>query len=168
MVTPTEAAVLRGRRRGVRSSLRSWRAIAPPLYGGGSAVPMGSRAEGSSVDEVGAGAQKLTGVHDRARAPSAGPAPVDETIPSTRAGRTWIRVLPALVVLAVTVVFILQNRRSAKVSFITASGRLPLGVALLIAAALGALVVLALGSVRIVQLRRLVRRSTHEHRRRHR
>jgi uncharacterized integral membrane protein len=77
-------------------------------------------------------------------------------------------VLPALVVLAVTVVFILQNRRSAKVSFITASGRLPLGVALLIAAALGALVVLALGSVRIVQLRRLVRRSTHEHRRRHR
>ena len=82
------------------------------------------------------------------------------TIPSTLAGRTWIRVLPALVLLAVTLVFVLQNLRSAKVSFITASGRLPLGVALLVAAALGALTVLALGSIRIIQLRRLVHRST--------
>ncbi|HEX3980459.1 MAG TPA: lipopolysaccharide assembly protein LapA domain-containing protein [Acidimicrobiales bacterium] len=68
--------------------------------------------------------------------------------------------LPALVLLAVTVVFVVQNLRSAKVSFFTVSGHLPLGVALLAAAALGALVVLALGSVRIFQLRSLVRRTT--------
>jgi uncharacterized integral membrane protein len=86
-------------------------------------------------------------------------------IPSTRAGRTWIRVLPALVLLTVTVVFVLQNLRPAKVSFITASGRLPIGLALLIAAAFGALVVLALGSVRIIQLRHLVHRTSRHPRR---
>lgn len=79
---------------------------------------------------------------------------------ATRAGRAWVRVLPALVVLAVILVFIFQNSQSAKVSFVTASGRLPLAVALLGAAALGALFVLALGSIRILQLRRMVHRSS--------
>lgn len=79
---------------------------------------------------------------------------------ATRAGRAWVKVLPALVVLAVILVFIFQNSQSAKVSFVTASGRLPLAVALLGAAALGALFVLALGSIRILQLRRMVHRSS--------
>ena len=76
---------------------------------------------------------------------------------ATRAGRAWVKVLPALVVLAVILVFIFQNSQSAKVSFVTASGRLPLAIALLSAAAL---VVLALGSIRILQLRRMVHRSS--------
>jgi uncharacterized integral membrane protein len=82
-----------------------------------------------------------------------------KTIPSTRASRTWIRVLPALVLLAITLMFVLQNLRTAKVSFATASGALPLAVALLAAAALGASVVLAVGTLRIMQLRKLVRRN---------
>ena len=76
-----------------------------------------------------------------------------------RAGRTWLAVLPVLVLVAATLLFVLQNLRTAKVSFVTVSGTLPLGVALLGAVALGGLLVLALGSVRIVQLRRLVRRN---------
>jgi len=56
------------------------------------------------------------------------------------------------------VVFVLQNLQATTVRFVVVSGRLPLGVALLIAAALGALVVFCLGSVRIVQLRRLAAR----------
>jgi uncharacterized integral membrane protein len=40
------------------------------------------------------------------------------------------------------------------------SERLPLGVALLVAAAVGALIVFCLGSVRILQLRRLARRRS--------
>ena len=88
-------------------------------------------------------------------------APAAQTgVVATRAGRAWVRVLPALVVLAVILVFIFQNSQSAKVSFVTASGRLPLAVALLGAAALGALFVLALGSIRILQLRRLVHRRS--------
>jgi len=64
-------------------------------------------------------------------------------IPSTRAGRTWVHVLPALILVTVTLVFVLQNLRSSKVSFVTASARLPLGLDLVIAAGHGALIVLA-------------------------
>jgi uncharacterized integral membrane protein len=86
-------------------------------------------------------------------------ATVPGTIPSTRASRTWTRVLPVLVLFAAILLFVLQNLRSSKVSFVSLSGTLPLGVALLAAVALGALLVLALGSVRILQLRKLVRRN---------
>ena len=78
--------------------------------------------------------------------------------PSTRASRTWIKVLPALVLLAVILMFVFQNSKSADVSFATASGRIPLALALLGSAALGGLLVLALGSVRILQLRKVIRR----------
>ncbi|MDA8301177.1 MAG: hypothetical protein M0005_06450 [Actinomycetota bacterium] len=72
------------------------------------------------------------------------PAPVAPTgVVSTRAGRAWVEVLPALLILALILVFIFQNSQSAKVSFVTVSGRLPLAIALLAAATLGALVVLA-------------------------
>jgi uncharacterized integral membrane protein len=83
-----------------------------------------------------------------------------KSIPSTRAGRAWMRVLPGLVLLAVTLTFILQNLRTARVTFFAASGTLPIALALLAAAALGALAVLALGSVRIMQLRKLVRHES--------
>jgi uncharacterized integral membrane protein len=88
-------------------------------------------------------------------------APMARTgVVSTRVGRAWVKVLPALLVLAVILVFIFQNSQSAKVSFVTASGRLPLAIALLASAALGALFVLALGSIRILQLRRVIHRSS--------
>ena len=81
------------------------------------------------------------------------PAPVALTgVVSTRAGRAWVEMLPALPILALILVFIFQNSQSAKISFVTASARLPLAIALLAAAALGALVMLALGSIRILQL----------------
>ena len=80
---------------------------------------------------------------------------------STRAGRAWAKLLPALFLLVILLVFVLQNLHRAKVSFLGLSGTLPLAVALLAAAAIGALFVLAVGSVRIVQLRRVIRRERH-------
>ena len=82
-----------------------------------------------------------------------------EPIASTRASRAWVRVLPALIVLAILLVFVFQNRKDVKISFFGWSGMLPLAVALLASAALGMLVLLALGSVRMLQLRRQVRRK---------
>jgi uncharacterized integral membrane protein len=82
-----------------------------------------------------------------------------EPIDSTRASRAWVRVLPALTVLAILLVFVFQNRKDVKISFFGWSGMLPLAVALLASAALGMLVLLALGSVRMLQLRRQVRRK---------
>ena len=87
------------------------------------------------------------------------PVATSEAIASTRASRAWIRVLPALVVLAIILVFVFQNRQNVKISFFAWSGSTPLAIGLLGAAALGALLVLALGSVRIIQLRRQVRRQ---------
>jgi uncharacterized integral membrane protein len=85
----------------------------------------------------------------------------DVRLASTRAGRAWARLLPALFLLVILLVFVLQNLHRAKVSFLGLSGTLPLAVALLAAAAIGALFVLAVGSVRIVQLRRVIRRERH-------
>jgi len=82
---------------------------------------------------------------------------------SSRAGRVWKGLVPALILVAVIVVFVVQNHQEAKVSFFTFSGRFPLAVALLVAVALGALVVFCLGSVRIVQLRKAVRRRQGRH-----
>jgi uncharacterized integral membrane protein len=78
-------------------------------------------------------------------------------LPSTRASRAWVKVLPAIMLLVIMLVFVLQNLHRAKVSFLGLSGTLPLAVSLLAAAALGGLFVLALGSVRILQLRRVIR-----------
>jgi uncharacterized integral membrane protein len=85
-------------------------------------------------------------------------APV-ELVRSTRTSRAWIRLLPSLAVLVVILVFVFQNPKDVKVSLFTFSGRFPLSVALLGAVILGALMALALGSLRIFQLRRQVRRK---------
>ena len=88
------------------------------------------------------------------------PSVTPEGISSTRTSRAWIRLLPFLIVLVVILVFVFQNPKDVKVSIFTFSGMLPLSVALLGAVILGALMTLALGSVRILQLRRRIRRQT--------
>ena len=84
-------------------------------------------------------------------------APTVQGLPSTRASRAWTKVLPAIILLVIILVFVFQNLHHAKVSFLGFSGSLPLALSLLAAAALGGLFVLALGSVRILQLRRVIR-----------
>jgi uncharacterized integral membrane protein len=76
---------------------------------------------------------------------------------STRTSKAWIRLLPVLVVLIVILVFVFQNPKNVKVSLFTFSGTLPLSVALIGAVILGALLTMALGTVRIFQLRKQVR-----------
>ncbi len=87
-------------------------------------------------------------------------APIPTTVPTTRAGRLWVALILGVLLLIVILVFIFQNLQDVKVSFFAASGSLPLALALLFAAVLGALIVLTLGSVRIVQLRRAVKRRS--------
>ncbi|MCU1495672.1 MAG: hypothetical protein JWO62_3436 [Acidimicrobiaceae bacterium] len=77
----------------------------------------------------------------------------------TRASGLWATVVVALVALLVLLVFILENGGHAKVSFFGAHGSLPLGVALLLAAVFGGLVVVFAGTARILQLRRRARRQ---------
>jgi uncharacterized integral membrane protein len=63
-------------------------------------------------------------------------------------------VVSAAVVLVVLLVFILQNTKSVRVAYFTATGTIPLGVALLLAAVGGVLLAGFVASLRIWQLRR--------------
>ena len=65
----------------------------------------------------------------------------------------------ASVLLAIVLLFIFQNLHRSKIRFMTVSATVPLAVALFAAAACGGLFVLALGSVRIVHLRKVIRRQ---------
>jgi uncharacterized integral membrane protein len=77
----------------------------------------------------------------------------------TRISAAWTAVAVAAVVLLLLLVFILQNLQTVRVTFLGATGQLPLGVAVLLAAVGGALLVVVLGAARMIQLRALARRE---------
>jgi uncharacterized integral membrane protein len=76
-------------------------------------------------------------------------------------GGIWVGLTVSAIVLLLLLVFILENGQKASISYFGAHGHLPLGVALLLAAVAGALLVVIPASGRIVQLRR----AAHRHRR---
>lgn len=77
----------------------------------------------------------------------------------TRLSAVWTAITVAVVALAAILVFILQNPQSVNLSFLVFHGRLPLAIALLFAMMLGAVIVLASGAARILQLRGVARRA---------
>jgi uncharacterized integral membrane protein len=79
----------------------------------------------------------------------------------TRVGGVWVALALFAIVLLVLLVFILQNGRRADIAFFGAHWHLPLGVALLLAAVFGNLLVLIPGTARILQLRAAARRRGH-------
>jgi uncharacterized integral membrane protein len=80
-------------------------------------------------------------------------------IPRTRTARAHNALIAGAIVLILLLVFILENTQSVKISYFGAGFHMPLGVALLLAAIGGALLVGIVGTARIVQLRRSVRRQ---------
>jgi putative membrane protein len=93
--------------------------------------------------------------------PEAEPALPQHTIEPTRTSMVWTMVGIGVVLLVAILVFILQNGQRVRVRFLMVDGTLPLGVALLFAALLGALLVLAAGAARVLQLRVVARRHRH-------
>lgn len=73
----------------------------------------------------------------------------------SRVGALWAGMILAALVLVLLLVFVGQNSEAVTVRFLWATGRVPLGVAMLLAAIAGVLVVAVPGTVRILQLRRL-------------
>lgn len=76
-----------------------------------------------------------------------------------RTSGLWVRMTVAAVVLVVLLVFIIENLQSVDIGFFGAHLRLPLGVALLLAAVFGVLLVSVLSAGRILQLRRTLRKA---------
>lgn len=77
----------------------------------------------------------------------------------TRLSGAWTALVVGIAALVVILVFILQNLQSVEVYFLFFHWHLPLAVALLFAMVLGAVVVIAFGAVRILQLRLVARRA---------
>ncbi|QCX27682.1 lipopolysaccharide assembly protein LapA domain-containing protein [Nocardioides jishulii] len=81
--------------------------------------------------------------------------------PLTRAGAAWVATSVALLLLICLIVFILENSSKVEVQFLGMSGTIPLGMALLIAAVGGGVVVAIAGVARVTQLRRNARHTRH-------
>ncbi|MCP2095776.1 putative integral membrane protein [Actinosynnema pretiosum] len=97
--------------------------------------------------------------------PTPAPVPADkaarrghERTRPTRISGAWVAVVASAVVLLFLLVFILQNQAGATITFLGGTSTLPLGVALLLSAIAGALLVALVGAARILQLRREARK----------
>jgi uncharacterized integral membrane protein len=87
----------------------------------------------------------------------AAPTPTPQ-LERTRTGAVWVASIAAVLVLLLLLIFILQNGARVTIQFFGADPTLPLGVALLLAAVLGALLVALVGVARVVQLRHTAKR----------
>jgi len=86
-------------------------------------------------------------------------------IKRTRISGLWVAVGFFAVLLLLLLIFILQNGTKVQVSYMGAHGHLPLGVALLLSAVCGVLLVVLAGAARISQLRTVARRHRRADRR---
>lgn len=80
-------------------------------------------------------------------------------VPHTRTGAAWVALIGAALLAVLLIVFLVQNTRSTEISFLWMTTSTPLAVALLIAAVGSVLLTLILGTARITQLRRLIRKQ---------
>jgi len=86
--------------------------------------------------------------------------PSQARVPATRTGAAWVALGTAALLAVLLIIFLVQNTRSAEISFLWMTTSTPLAVALLIAAVGSALLTLVLGTARIAQLRRRIRKQS--------
>ncbi len=94
-----------------------------------------------------------------AQPPQSQPPQPEPALGHSRSGGLWTGLILSAIVLIFLLVFILQNQISVTIRFLGFAGAVPIGVALLLAAIAGLLLVAIPGGVRIMQLRRAARRA---------
>jgi uncharacterized integral membrane protein len=87
------------------------------------------------------------------------PPPGRDPLRRSRTSGAWTALIVAGVLLVLLIVFIAQNTDDVHISFFGWDGTAPLAVALLIATAAGVLITAVVGTLRIWQLRRRVKRA---------
>jgi uncharacterized integral membrane protein len=80
------------------------------------------------------------------------------SLKATRASAVWIALVVGVLVLIAILIFVAQNSAKVRINFLWMHGTLALGIALLISAILGILLAMAIGTVRMLELRRLAKR----------
>jgi uncharacterized integral membrane protein len=78
----------------------------------------------------------------------------------TRISGTWTAVAVIAIMGVALIAFLVQNTRSVQIQFFGADGHIPVAIALLAAALIGALLVLGVGIARTTQLRIAARRQS--------
>jgi uncharacterized integral membrane protein len=91
--------------------------------------------------------------------PVKAPPPPESAVKFTKAAALWGALIVGFLILIVLLIFIAQNTGSAQFAFLGWHWSLPLGVAILFAAVAGGLVTVAVGAVRIFQLRRAAKQN---------
>ncbi len=130
----------------------------------GPAVPGPRRNAGDQGDTGGSGTgqpgtrQPGTGQPEGSERPSPVRASADRVLEHTRLSGTWVAVGCFLVVLVILLIFIAQNGTSVSINFFGTHNDVYLGVAIVLAAVCGALLVMFAGMARIMQLRSRARR----------
>jgi uncharacterized integral membrane protein len=127
---------------------------AVPVVPGG-AAPGGGAVEPLPTDATVAGADLTEPDASRPGADLAAPVHLKRT----RISGLWVGITVAAVVLLLLLVFILQNNITVTINYFGWSGDFPLGVALLLSAICGVLLVAVPGYGRIIQLRRAAHRA---------
>ncbi|MDF2825333.1 MAG: hypothetical protein K0R68_2741 [Mycobacterium sp.] len=87
------------------------------------------------------------------------PPPPESAVKFTKAAALWGSLIVGFLILIVLLIFIAQNTESAEFAFLGWHWSLPLGVAILFAAVAGGLLTVAVGAVRIFQLRRAAKKN---------
>ncbi|MFC7457265.1 lipopolysaccharide assembly protein LapA domain-containing protein [Brachybacterium sp. GCM10030267] len=135
-----------------------------PATGPGASQPAGTpssgRRAGEPVGDDGTGSRPgATSPQQAGTGKRAAEEPA-ETVPSgggTTAG-LWIALILGAIVLVLLLIFVIQNSETAAFEYFNAQFDLPLGVAMLLAAIAGALVMALVGSVRMIQMSWTIRR----------
>ncbi|MGE2837119.1 LapA family protein [Mycobacterium sp. SMC-4] len=89
--------------------------------------------------------------------------PPQSAVHRTRAAALWVSLALGFLILVVLLIFIAQNTESAEFAFLGWTWSLPLGVAILFAAVAGGLLAVAVGAVRMFQLRRAAKKNLKAH-----
>jgi putative membrane protein len=72
---------------------------------------------------------------------------------SSRIGIIWTTLFVSVVILLFLLIFILQNSDMVRIHYLGTSGMVSFGAAMLLAAAIGSILTLLIGSARILQLK---------------
>jgi uncharacterized integral membrane protein len=103
-------------------------------------------------DTAGAADEPASSSAHAGKAPKAAPK-------QTLAGRVWVALAVAAVLLVLVIIFIAENTKSITISFLGAHGHISEALALLLAVVVGIVITLLVGTARILQLSLEVRRQ---------
>ena len=91
------------------------------------------------------------------------PPPPQDAVKFTRAAALWSLLIFGFLILILLLVFIMQNTDPTTVNFFAWQASLPVGVAVLLSAVGGGLLTVAVGTARMIQLRRAAKKNLKAH-----